>query len=322
MSFYKIKHITRYTYESPVIDCTNQVMLYPILDSYLEVRRHEVFISQSPLVETFTDFFGNRVGVFSVIKPHKELLIVSEADVITKPVQLPVNTSSAQEQWLKLNLLKDEFRFIDFFEKEGFDGADEVAELVKGIIDYTKTPFENAQALAAYIYDFFEYKKGITDVLTKTDEVWKLKAGVCQDFAHILLVMLRLANIPARYVSGYICPKEQAMRGTGATHAWAEAYLPDYGWIGLDPTNNCIVSDGHVRLAVGRSFADCTPVKGTYKGSGEHTLEVSVQIENGIKLNNANEGFSPVIHNPSPNTIPLNSYRRHIEIKQQEQQQQ
>jgi transglutaminase-like putative cysteine protease len=297
-------------------------MLYPIHDSQLEVRRHEVTISHAPGVETFKDYFGNRVGVFSVIKPHTELLVVSEADVITKPIELPTDNASALEEWEKMRLPKDQYQFMDFLEKEAFDGEPEVSELVKSLIDYHKTPFENAQALASYIYNTFEYKKGITDVKTKTDEVWKLRAGVCQDFAHVLLVMIRMADIPARYVSGYICPKEQEMRGTGATHAWAEAFIPDYGWIGLDPTNNCIVNDGHVRLAVGRNFTDCTPVKGTYKGASEHTLEVSVHIENGSKNNYEYPGFSPVIHDPLPNAITLNSYQRHLETKQQEQQQQ
>ncbi|MBK9383194.1 MAG: enoyl-CoA hydratase/isomerase family protein [Chitinophagaceae bacterium] len=106
------------------------------------------------------------------------------------------------------------------------------------------------------------------------------ETGVCQDFAHILLVMLRYVGIPARYVSGYICPKNHELRGEGATHAWVEAYIPFHGWMGFDPTNNCIVSDRHVKLAIGRSFTDCTPVKGTYKGSSEHKLEVSVVINN------------------------------------------
>ena len=97
--------------------------------------------------------------------------------------------------------------------------------------------------------------KGITNVETTLDEAWKLKAGVCQDFAHILLVMLRMLSIPARYVSGYICPNKNGMRGEGATHAWVEAYIPFYGWLGFDPTNNCFVNDLHVRLAVGRNFS-------------------------------------------------------------------
>jgi transglutaminase-like putative cysteine protease len=99
--------------------------------------------------------------------------------------------------------------------------------------------------------------------------------GLC---THVL-VMLRMLGIPARYVSGYICPKNHELRGEGATHAWVDAYIPFHGWIGLDPTNNCIVNDRHVRLAIGRNFSDCTPVKGTYKGSSEHTLEVSVSLK-------------------------------------------
>ena len=95
----------------------------------------------------------------------------------------------------------------------------------------------------------------MTDVETTIDEVWKLKAGVCQDFAHVLLVMLHMINIPARYVSGYVCPNKNGMRGEGATHAWVEAYIPFYGWLGLDPTNNCMVNDLHVRLATGGILA-------------------------------------------------------------------
>jgi transglutaminase-like putative cysteine protease len=132
--------------------------------------------------------------------------------------------------------------------------------------------------------------------------------------------MLRLVGIPARYVSGYICPKGQELRGEGATHAWVEAYVPYHGWLGFDPTNNCIASDRHVRLAVGRSFTDCTPVKGTYKGSSEHKLEVSVTIDNG--LDTTSETKTPVftyqVHNPGVQAGSDNSYRRFMEMQQQQ----
>jgi transglutaminase-like putative cysteine protease len=141
------------------------------------------------------------------------------------------------------------------------------------VVNYSEKPLKNALVLSEYVYDNFVYEKGVTSVETPIEEVWNLKKGVCQDFAHILLVMLRMFDIPARYISGYICPKNEGVRGEGATHAWVEAYIPFYGWLGLDPTNNTIVSDGHVRLQVGRNFADCTPVKGIYKGSGDHRLE-------------------------------------------------
>jgi transglutaminase-like putative cysteine protease len=172
------------------------------------------------------------------------------------------------------------------------------------------------------VYLNFEYIKGVTTVETTLDEVWKLKAGVCQDFAHILMVMLRLLKIPARYVSGYICTHSSAMRGEGATHAWAEAYIPDYGWLGIDPTNNCVANETHVRLAVGRSFPDCSPVKGVYKGSSGHKLEVSVSVDD----ENSPAYDNHTLHETAPlqpvTEYTKNSYQRHMEIIQQQQQQQ
>ena len=158
------------------------------------------------------------------------------------------------------------------------------------------------------------------------DEIWKFKAGVCQISAHFLLLILRHINIPARYVSGYICPKNHEFRGEGATHAWVEAYLPDYGWLGLDPTNNCIASDRHMRRAIGRSFSDCTPVKGTYKGSSDHILEVSVSIDNKAVTPVEEITDNPVFGYKAGNAShssqeSKNSYRFYMEQMQQQQQQ-
>ncbi len=323
MPSYNIKHITRYSYSSTVIDCTNQIMLYPIIDAQLEVRGHEIKISTNPALETFVDYFGNHIGVFSIIKPHNELLIESIANVITKPIILPTDDMNAHEQWNYLRSLKMHPAYMDFLIQQIFSSSDEVKKILQNEISEEKTPLQNAIFLSEYVYNNFTYKKGITNVETKTDEVWQLKAGVCQDFAHILLVFLRMFEIPSRYISGYICPKDKEMRGEGATHAWVEAYIPNYGWLGLDPTNNCIVNDRHVRLATGRNFSDCTPVKGTYKGSGEHTLEVSVEIKNGTTKKSTEKEALPKFSYQSKNPgEPINSYRYYLEVQQKQQQQQ
>ncbi len=323
MPTYKIKHITRYSYSYPVIDCTNQIMLYPIIDGLLEVRSHDIKISNDPLVETFVDYFGNHVGVFSIVKPHSSLLIESVADVITKPINFPADDMSPADQWQILKNLKFHTAYIDFLKLEMFNSAEEVKNIIGDIVNEESTPLKNATLLSAYVYNNFTYKKGITSVESETEEVWQLKAGVCQDFAHILTIFLRMFNIPSRYISGYICPKDKEMRGEGATHAWVETYIPNYGWLGLDPTNNCIVNDQHVRLATGRNFADCTPVKGTYKGSGEHTLEVSVEIKNGeakkVSEKQGQPKFSYQAKNPGD---PINSYRYYLEVQRKQQQQQ
>jgi len=168
--------------------------------------------------------------------------------------------------------------FIDFLKQENFDALPELKKIADAGFYKSVSVFTALQQLNSYVYQNFKYIKGITSVTTTLDEIWNLKAGVCQDFAHMLLSMLRLLGIPSRYVSGYVCPHDHNLRGEGATHAWVEAYVPFYGWLGLDPTNNCIVSDLHVRLAIGRNFSDCSPVKGTYKGTTKQTLEVGVSV--------------------------------------------
>lgn len=319
MPKYRINHITRYTYPSAVIDSANQVMLFPLDDTQQEVKKHELIITHEPSVEVFTDYFGNKVGIFSIIRSHQELTIESIIEVIIHETQLPGNDAAPALQWDNLRETREQFPHMDFMLLEKFESHEEISAIVTSLRNELITPFAIATQMSAFVYNNFEYKKGITSVETKVDEIWKLKAGVCQDFAHVLLVMLRIVGIPARYVSGYICPKGQELRGEGATHAWVEAYIPFHGWIGFDPTNNCIASDRHVRLAIGRSFTDCTPVKGTYKGSSEHTLEVSVTIENGSPKKEegaATPVFTYQVKNPGETD---NSYRRFMEIQQQQQ---
>lgn len=318
MAEYHIKHITRYTYPTPVIDSANQVMLFPVNDERQEVKKHELLISHRPPVEVFTDYFGNKVGIFSLLKPHTELTIESLIRVVVQDIAAPADDVPVAGQWENLERIRGEFPYMDFMLLENCDAHAGISAVVASLQQAGSTPFRIAGEMSAYVYNQFEYKKNITSVETRVDEIWKLKAGVCQDFAHVLLVMLRLVGIPARYVSGYICPKNHELRGEGATHAWVEAYIPFYGWLGFDPTNNCLAGDRHVRLAIGRHFTDCTPVKGTYKGSSAHTLEVSVTIENGIpKEASFTEPpvFTYQVQNPG---ITDNSYRRFMEMQQQQ----
>jgi transglutaminase-like putative cysteine protease len=319
MPYYRIQHITKYTYAAPVIDCANQIKLYPIQDAAQSVNKHEIIITGKPSIEEFYDYFGNKVGVFNLIRSHTELIIQSNIEVVTKPSAPPDELMSPATQWQYLTGIKGIYPYIDFLSYNGH--LKEITEVVYKLTDPGKqTPLAVTKLIIDYVFNNFEYKKGLTTVETEVDDLWKLKAGVCQDFAVIALVMLRIAGIPSRYVSGYICPKNHELRGEGATHAWVEIYIPFYGWLGLDPTNNCIVSDRHVKLAVGRNFNDCSPVKGTYKGSGEHTLGVSVTIENGMQkkdiFDKDKNFFSYVIKKEDPDT---NSYRRFLEMQQQQQ---
>lgn len=324
MPSYKIQHRTRYAYAAPVIDCANQLMIYPLPDARLTVKSHAVTISQHPDVALFTDYFGNQVGVFTLIQPHSELVIDSLAEVETHAILFPMDEAPAAAQWENLAGLRTDVAFMDFLKLPPTEVEAEIRAALGGIIAFGDKPLKQALQLSEYVYEHFQYQQGVTSIETPLAEIWRGRAGVCQDFTHLLIYLLRLIGLPARYVSGYVCPREEGVRGAGATHAWVEAYVPFYGWLGLDPTNNCIVNDGHVRMAIGRNFADCTPVKGTYKGTGAHTLEVSVHIENGkpIPGNEVPDAPMYVQQSPAAAAAAMNSYRKYITWEQQQQQQQ
>jgi transglutaminase-like putative cysteine protease len=255
--------------------------------------------------------------------PHKELQIESHISVVTKPIIFPADEIEVESQWENLLKIKNTVPFIDFLKQENFAALPEVKQIADSGFYNTVSVYVAVQQLNKYVFENFKYIKGITSIETTLDEIWKLRAGVCQDFAHILLVMLRLLNIPARYVSGYVCPHDNNQRGEGATHAWVEAYIPFYGWIGLDPTNNCIVDDSHVRLAIGRKFSDCSPVKGTYKGTAKQTLEVGVAVSLEDKAQ-WNEVPAILTSQAAPlstveESYEHNSYQKYMQMIQQQQ---
>ncbi len=317
MPKFLIQHSTRYVYEGPVRDSANQIMLYPAADPYQEVLKHSIVITGAPAISIHIDYFGNQVGTFAYAQPHHEMLIQSFLNVETRSRDMPTDEVPFELQLKELKILKQELTYVDFLRTERFSAFAEVERVVEDERCRNCTPFQSAGHLCKYVFDNFSYKKGITTVETTIDEIWTLKSGVCQDFAHMLLVMLRLIDIPARYVSGYICPMRTGMRGEGATHAWVEAYIPYYGWLGFDPTNNCLVNDTHVRLAVGKNFSDCSPVKGTYRGSSNHTMDVFVTVayEDG--------SISDPEHLVSAPSVTAsdqrNSFRRYLEMQQQQQ---
>ena len=315
----EIKHTTKYIYESPVRDSANQIILFPIKDEYQDVLKQEITITGNPLVDKHEDYYGNEVGSFTYIEPHMVMMISSKILVNTRHKTLPVNDIFPSHQWEDLKRLQNIVPYIDFLKQEYFEGLNELKPIVENERAKDDTPYQVALRFCQYVYDNFNYIKGVTTVDTTLDEIWKLKAGVCQDFAHILMEMLRMVNIPSRYVSGYIC---NGMRGEGATHAWTEAYIPDYGWLGLDPTNNCIANETHVRLAVGRNFSDCSPVKGVYKGSSKHRLEVAVSVDEDETYYGNEKQVIEVPIASQVTEVSKNSYQRYMEMMQQQQQQQ
>ncbi len=316
MSKFNIRHITRYSYEDVVSDSANQIMLYPPQDEFQEILHHIVLITGNPQVDIHKDYYGNKVGTFTQGRPHNQLIIDSQLAVTTKIRPMPEDVHPVEIQWKELLTHRMKIEFIDFLKQERFKAQVEMEKIIEEERCKNYSPVASVRHFCQYVFDTFTYRKGITTVETTVDEIWTLKSGVCQDFAHILLVMLRMISIPARYVSGYICPNKSGMRGEGATHAWVEAYIPFYGWLGLDPTNNCLVNETHVKLAVGKNFSNCSPVKGTYRGTSDHTLEVSVSVsyEDGQTSVPEHE----IIYSQATQSEYRNSFRRHHEMQMQQ----
>lgn len=290
MAVFKIVHLTKYQYNYPIKESINEIRLFPHHFENQEVLQYQLLITHNPDVDISEDYYGNRVGNFNVLYAHTEMTIESRMLVrVNHSLKIPeidaTSVEDIQEQKQKsIQLLR--LCYLDDIQKQN-----EIENILKEIKIENKSIIEIAQQCNAYVFENFTYTKGITNIETTVDEILTLKKGVCQDFAHILLQLLRTAGIPSRYVSGYICPNESGLRGEGATHAWVEIFTPKQGWLGLDPTNNIWTMDNHVRLSVGRNFSDCTPIKGTFKGLARQTLSVCVSIgyEDGRQFEEIND---------------------------------
>ena len=278
MPVFKIQHITKYEYDRLIQESMNEIKIFPILSPEQEVLKHELLISGNPEVQTFFDYWGNQTGVFNLMPPHQELSIDSRLVVRTiSSSDLHVNfisTFSELPGEVAGNLKMVELTRPDDIRSQS--RINEIAQLVYSHDDSVGITIKNC---SDYIFTNFNYIKGITNVETTVDEILEKKAGVCQDFAHIMLQILRTLKIPCRYVSGYICPYQRGLRGEGATHAWVEAWVPRSGWAGIDPTNNVWVTNTHIKLATGRHFTDCSPVKGSFRGSASQHLTVFVSVD-------------------------------------------
>ena len=290
MAVFKIVHITKYQYNWPIKESINEIRLFPHHFENQEVLQYQLLITHNPDVDISADYYGNRMGNFNVLDAHTEMTIESRMLVrVNHSLKIPeIDATSVNDirEDKEKSILLLRLCYIDNIEKQN-----EIEKILREINIENKSIIEIAQQCNAYVFENFTYTKGITNIETTVDEILTLKKGVCQDFAHILLQLLRTAGIPSRYVSGYICPNESGFRGEGATHAWVEIYTPKQGWLGLDPTNNIWTMDNHVRLSVGRNFSDCTPIKGTFKGLARQTLSVCVSIgyEDGRQFEEIND---------------------------------
>jgi len=275
---YTILHETTYRYPVPVHESFTVVHLKPRSDAGQFCTRYDLQIVPYAKAFSYVDRYGNDVQHFSVLPEHHMLSVVARSAVATARGELTAIASVPLAEVVSHPATPACYDFLRESTYVRLDGA--LATLAAEIGD--PGPRDDAVAwlrtAAHAIKTGFAYDKHATSVRTTVDASIRLRRGVCQDFAHVLVALARRVGIPARYVSGYV-RTGSAILGAEASHAWCEAHFGDLGWIGIDPTNDTWVGDDFVKIAVGRDYRDVSPVRGIYKGGGESELEVNVAME-------------------------------------------
>jgi len=281
---YTVRHLTRFTYDNPISESVMEVRMQPRTEQHQRCLGFELTTTPRATITAYGDPLNNIVHHFDIPGRHGQLTIVAEAIVEfvgapSLPDALPIDAwddvealGRSQVHWdgLQHSVLARETPPLKAF----------AATLSNG---HRRDPLSEVLAINEAIHRRFTYRQQVTGVDSPIDEALAARRGVCQDFAHIFIALARELGIPARYVSGYLFRGDdsQDRSAPDATHAWAEAFLPQLGWVGFDPTNNLIAEERHIRVAIGRDYADVPPTRGVYKGASEMRTELAVGVHVG-----------------------------------------
>jgi transglutaminase-like putative cysteine protease len=319
---YKFVHVTQFSYDGPVSESYNELRLRPRHDESQSCLSFRVSTNPQAKAIGHQDFFGNWVHLFHILPEHRALRVETEAVVLVHPqdLQAPSILLLPDFDRLRDSLVDDYYDWISPSQYCPFLPA--IGELVcQAEKDSDGTVYGFAQAASTLIHKRFRYQPGATHVHSSVADSLETQAGVCQDFSHLLISLLRTRGVPARYVSGYLVPRQTAdeqgamerVIGGLASHAWVQAFVPDIGWFGLDPTVGTFVETQHIRIAYGRDYGDVPPVRGVYKGHAGQSLSVDVLVRPAVD-EEGQEILQETAAAPSPHPDG--------EPKQQQQQQQ
>jgi transglutaminase-like putative cysteine protease len=279
---YLVRHLTRFTYTSPVSESVMELRMQPLSDGRQRLLRFDVMTTPRARVFAYRDFFGNAVHYFDIPGRHTRLDISAEAAVEVTPADVP--DALHTDAWEGIDRLVATGAYGDWLAPSRFacetPALKAFADSIGMTRDRASDPLTLLRRLTSTLYEELSYEPRTTRVDSPIDEALAAKAGVCQDFAHIMTALVRALGIPCRYVSGYLAPRSSGHdRSTEhATHAWVEALLPEIGWIGFDPTNDTLALERHITVAVGRDYGDVPPTKGVFKGESGSELGVAVSV--------------------------------------------
>ncbi len=308
MNRYHLVHVTEFRYDGPVSESYNEVRLRPIHDETQSCLSFRILTNPASRGTSYRDSFGNWVHQFNILPEHRSLKIEAESVVLAHDAPAPVaNTLKLPE--LESHREDLEEQFLDYLAATKYvPHLSQLDELIEAAAKATDGEAVSGfvEAASLLIHEKFKYVKGATHVNSSIQDSLSYGQGVCQDFAHLLLGVVRKAGLPARYVSGYLVPESAASAdakltqviGGYASHAWAEVYIPDSGWTGFDPTLGKPIGLQHVRVAYGRDYGDVAPVRGVYKGHAGQRLSVDVHLRPALDEEGREQMSEPVT--PSP----------------------
>lgn len=274
-------HRTTFVYAGAVRDSFNEVRLRPVDDDCQTCRNFDLRISPGGSdVRNYLDYYGNRVHYFDLAASHEQLVIEAESQVETiandrRPaipeVPSPGRPGARAPSEIYAEFLADS-HYIPHSVELWRETQDVFAD--NGRSDM----WNDALSLGRHVFKIFKYKPHSTGVHTLATDALKLRTGVCQDYAHVMIGLCRTVGIPARYVSGYFFNRSRRPGEIEASHAWVEVLIPDYGWAAYDPTHDRVADDRYVKIAAGRDYGDIRPVSGTYRGAPTRELRVEVTV--------------------------------------------
>jgi transglutaminase-like putative cysteine protease len=286
---YDIRHVTTYSYESPVGFARCSLRLEPRSGDGQQLVSHTVEIRPRPADRTVRhDFFGTHTESVLIETAHRNLRIDSRSRVSVSR-QAP-GRAMRSPAWESVRDLAFEAKSLDPASPIGYVFASPLVPVQQPVTSYASASFPPTRGILAGALDLmhrirsdFKYDPKATVISTPLTEVFEKRHGVCQDFAHVMIAGLRGLGLPAAYVSGYLRtlppPGKPRLQGADATHAWVSLWCGDgIGWVGFDPTNDLLVENDHIVLAVGRDFSDVSPVDGIIVGSRKQKLAVAVDV--------------------------------------------
>jgi len=280
---YTIRHVTTFTYEAPISESVMEARMQPRTDGSQRCIRFALSTTPVARVRMYHDHDGNVVHHFNIAGRHSRLIVTAEALV---DCTASGEYAAPEPEWTDVDASVASGEFWDLINPSPYTRPTPLLAALSREIEITRhcRPLEALHRLTQEIHRRFEYNRSSTRVDSPIDDALSQRRGVCQDFAHVFIALVRALGIPCRYVSGYLYrPPDSELRSTdGATHAWAEAWLPGAGWIGFDPTNNVLAGERHVRVAVGRDYADVPPTRGVFKGVSNVRSELAVGVAVGV----------------------------------------